>query len=65
MHDVNQIEALPELFTHSLNFDEPIGVLVAGDQPYTVTGVVEDVEDDAVRLCGRWIRLADVLGVED
>ena len=62
--DVNHVEVLPELLTLSLNFKEPIGVLVAGDDPYTVTGVVEEIDDTSVILGGRLLRLIDILGVE-
>lgn len=65
MYDVNHIEVLPELFALSLNFNEPIGILVRSPEPHTITGIVEDIEDEAVCLDGRWISLDDVLGVED
>ncbi|MFC5532267.1 hypothetical protein [Cohnella yongneupensis] len=65
MLDINHVDALPELFMLSLNFQEPIGILVGGEKPYTVTGIVESFDDLSVKLEGKWIQLSDVLGVED
>ena len=64
MHlDVNRVEVLPELFTLSLNFKEPIGVLVADETPYTVTGIVESIDEKSVVMEGKRIRLRDVIGI--
>lgn len=65
MFEDNRVEVLPELFMLSLNFQEPIGILVGGEKPYTVTGIVESVDDQSIKLEGRCIQLIDVLGVED
>ncbi len=64
MYDVHHVEVLPELLTLSLNFKEPIGVLVAGEEPYTVTGIVEEIDETCVIMEGRLIQLRDVIGVE-
>ncbi|WP_156926607.1 hypothetical protein [Cohnella panacarvi] len=64
MYDVHRVEVLPELLTLSLNFKEPIGVLANADQPYTVTGIVEEIDDTSVLLEGRLIQLSNIVGVE-
>lgn len=48
---------MEELLTLSCNFSEPIGLIV-GDQH--ITGIVEEIDDDRVRLAGAWYPLKEV-----
>lgn len=54
----NNIE---EIITLSLNFREPIGIIVDAKE---INGVIEDMDElDRVLLAGEWYRLQDIAGV--
>lgn len=65
MYDVHNVAVMPELLTLSHNFKEPIGVLVSQPVPHTLTGVVEAIGERSVKLAGEWLRLRDIVGMED
>jgi len=48
---------MEELCTLSRNFNEPIKLRIDGR---IVTGIVEDLDDDHVKLAGKWYPLAQV-----
>ncbi|RED54816.1 hypothetical protein [Cohnella lupini] len=48
---------MEELLTLSYNFGEPIDVLING---HNVTGIVEDLDEQQVKLSGEWYQLRDV-----
>ncbi|WP_182300720.1 hypothetical protein [Cohnella cholangitidis] len=51
---------MEELLTLSLNFQEPIGVIVHGEP---VIGIVEEMDDDRVNLSGAWYPIDEIAGV--
>ncbi|XID91021.1 hypothetical protein ACF3MZ_21215 [Paenibacillaceae bacterium WGS1546] len=48
---------MEELLTLSCNFGLPIGLLVGNQH---MTAVVEEIDDDRVRLAGEWYPLREV-----
>lgn len=48
---------MEELLTVSYNFKLPIGVTIGG---YLHIGVVEDMDDDRIRLDGEWFSMQDI-----
>lgn len=51
---------MEELLTLSCNFGLPIGLIVSGTP---ITGIVEEIDEDRVRLSGEWYPIAEIGGV--